>query len=290
MSHRATLTGPATAVAPGTSFTVTGAGFPATTAVTVGFGVSHGQSGDEINSQTVTSKADGTLSATIAVPGTAPSSDASNAYSFNASVTSAAPATASDLFVRGPVTILKPNPDTDGDGIVDTADCNVTDKTKPAQGAGVVDANCNGVNDALEPKFLVGTKGNDKLVGGVNADTLKGGAGNDVLLGGAGNDVLDGGVGNDKVDGGTGNDKIVGGAGNDKLLGGSGNDVISGGPGNDAINGGAGKDKVSGGAGNDKIVANDKTVDVVACGPGKDAVVADKGDKVAKDCEKVTRH
>jgi Ca2+-binding RTX toxin-like protein len=53
--------------------------------------------------------------------------------------------------------------------------------------------------------------------------------------------------------------------------------------------GGAGSDRISGGAGNDVIRAKDGTRDVIRCGAGRDTVVADRSDKVRKDCERVRR-
>jgi Ca2+-binding RTX toxin-like protein len=54
--------------------------------------------------------------------------------------------------------------------------------------------------------------------------------------------------------------------------------------------GGPGKDALDGGAGNDVLNTADRAKgDVVRCGTGRDTVIADASDKVAKDCEKVTR-
>ena len=53
--------------------------------------------------------------------------------------------------------------------------------------------------------------------------------------------------------------------------------------------GGADADKVSGGPGNDTVKVKDGVRDRVTCGGGRDTVVADKKDKVAKDCEVVRR-
>jgi hypothetical protein len=44
-----------------------------------------------------------------------------------------------------------------------------------------------------------------------------------------------------------------------------------------------------GGDGNDVIRARDGSFDVVGCGPGRDAVIADRVDLVGVDCERVTR-
>ncbi len=94
------------------------------------------------------------------------------------------------------------------------------------------------------------------------ADVLRGGAGVDLLLGLGGNDTLHGG------------------AGDDHLLGGDGADSITGGPGQDTIEGGRGADLIQ---------AADRQRDVVRCGPGRDRVIADKIDRVARDCEVVRR-
>jgi Tol biopolymer transport system component len=50
-----------------------------------------------------------------------------------------------------------------------------------------------------------------------------------------------------------------------------------------------GKDFVFAGAGPDRIFARDIYGDVIRCGPGKDIVIADRKDIVARDCERVTR-
>jgi hypothetical protein len=46
---------------------------------------------------------------------------------------------------------------------------------------------------------------------------------------------------------------------------------------------------MSGGSGNDRIKARDGRKDRIDCGSGNDRVTADKKDKVAKNCEHVTR-
>ena len=80
---------------------------------------------------------------------------------------------------------------------------------------------------------MIGTNGNDTLVGDGRANRIFGLNGNDLLQGLAGNDLLDGGAGNDTLEGGSGNDTLLGGAGNDRLDGGTGNDTMTGGVGND---------------------------------------------------------
>jgi Subtilase family/RTX calcium-binding nonapeptide repeat (4 copies)/Domain of unknown function DUF11 len=98
--------------------------------------------------------------------------------------------------------------------------------------------------------------------GGARADRLAGTAGPDVLRGNGGNDVLRGLAGNDRLLGGSGNDRVVGGAGVDVLDGGRGADVLE---------------------------SRDGRRDTVRCGPGRDRVLADRLDRVARDCEVVRR-
>ena len=91
------------------------------------------------------------------------------------------------------------------------------------------------------------------------------------LVGTAFADVLRGLGGNDRLSGKGGNDKLYGGAGNDVLTGGPGSDLLDGGPGNDTIN------------------ARDFKRDTIRCGPGKDTVIADRSDSIARGCETVKR-
>jgi hypothetical protein len=98
--------------------------------------------------------------------------------------------------------------------------------------------------------------------GSARADTLRG-----TRLG----DVLRGLGGNDRLFGEGGNDRLYGGSGNDRLVGGNGRDLLDGGPGADVIS------------------ARDRTHDTIRCGSGRDTVTADRGDAVARDCERVSR-
>ncbi|MFL6005050.1 MAG: Ig-like domain-containing protein [Gaiellaceae bacterium] len=88
----------------------------------------------------------------------------------------------------------------------------------------------------------------------------------------------------------SGRDVLRGTARRDTLRGLGGNDVLYGLGGNDLLVGGAGRDRFSGGAGNDVLRADDRQRDVVACGPGRDVVYADRFDRIARDCERVVRH
>jgi Ca2+-binding RTX toxin-like protein len=137
---------------------------------------------------------------------------------------------------------------------------------------------------------LHGDAGNDRLAGGSGADTLYGGTGSDVVRGGTGADRLFGGSGSDTIVAQSGDDRVSGGGGRDAVSGGAGRDRISGGSGNDRLTGGAGRDTLSGGAGDDRIDARDRRRgDRVVCGAGRDVVIADRGDRVARDCERVSR-
>jgi hypothetical protein len=76
----------------------------------------------------------------------------------------------------------------------------------------------------------------------------------------------------------------------DAILGLSGNDTLSGGAGPDLLVGGPGADVLDGGPGDDRIAASyDGSRDTIRCGPGLDVVDADPLDRVAPDCELVSR-
>ncbi len=143
-----------------------------------------------------------------------------------------------------------------------------------------------------------GSAGNDRLRGGGGNDRLLGGAGADNLLGGTGRDRLSGGTGDDRLHGQAASDRISGSGGRDRVNGGASGDRISGGAGADSIRGDAGRDRISGGgsrdtlrgnSGADRISARDRRRDRISCGSGRDRVVADRIDKVARDCERVRR-
>jgi len=89
--------------------------------------------------------------------------------------------------------------------------------------------------------------------------------------------------------GGFGSDRIVSGRGADQLDGGEGDDDIAGGAGGDDVLGGLGADALDGGSGDDTIRSADGLPDRIACGAGRDKVLADTTDDVAGDCEDVAR-
>ena len=146
------------------------------------------------------------------------------------------------------------------------------------QGA-AVSASCNGV-----PATIVGTAGQDRILGTNARDVVYGGSGNDtisglngddLLCGGPGNDLLDGGNDNDLLDGTFGDDRLLGDNGNDKLFGGPGDDVIVADNGDDLANAGPGSDNVQGGRGDDLLVG----------GADADSLAGDQGTDTCSEGE-----
>ena len=145
---------------------------------------------------------------------------------------------------------------------------------------------------------MSGSSGNDGLRGGSSPDRINGGFGNDRLHGQAGGDRIAGSRGRDRVNGGSSNDVISSGSsndraagdqGNDRINGNSGNDALFGNSGNDRITGSTGADRISGGGGNDRINSRDGRRDRLDCGRGRDRLIADRFDRVARNCERVSR-
>ena len=95
--------------------------------------------------------------------------------------------------------------------------------------------------------------------------------------------------GNDAIYGTGKRDVICARPGWDRVNALGGNDTIKAGSGNDTVDAGKGRDTVSGEGGADVIVAQDGQRDVIDCGTESDLVVADRIDKVARDCERVMR-
>lgn len=142
----------------------------------------------------------------------------------------------------------------------------ITGATPPPQPTSAVRTSCRRLTArALTSRcatFRRGTARADVLAGTPEADRLIGLAGNDLLIGRGGDDSLEG---------GPGNDRLLAGGGNDWLEGGAGRDVYVAGPGNDVIR------------------SRDGVREVVACGAGRDTVIADRLDAVI-GCEHVQRH
>jgi Ca2+-binding RTX toxin-like protein len=134
----------------------------------------------------------------------------------------------------------------------------------------------------MQIENLLGTGGNDEVLGNTSDNLLVGGNGNDSMTGNDGNDTLSGNQGVDVLSGGNGNDFIVGGRDNDSVSGNAGDDLIvsgnighdlvDGGDGNDLLAGGQNNDTLLGGVGNDTL-SGDLGQDVLTGGTGADTFV-----------------
>ena len=92
---------------------------------------------------------------------------------------------------------------------------------------------------------------------------------------------------NDVLTGSKRSNELVGGDGNDRIAGKAGLDGLSGGRGRDRLAGGKGIDLLEGEAGPDRITSRDNGADQVFCGSSIDRVKANRGDRIAADCDKV---
>ena len=133
------------------------------------------------------------------------------------------------------------------------------------------DRDANAADNTASLTLTVETPAQPRTPAGPSGVSRTGTSGPDALMGTAFADVLRGLGGNDRLNGRGGADKLYGGRGNDTLTGGVGLDLLDAGP------------------GNDRVLARDRIRDTIQCGPGRDAVVADRIDKVARDCETVKR-
>ncbi|TAF52437.1 MAG: hypothetical protein EAZ61_08135 [Oscillatoriales cyanobacterium] len=134
----------------------------------------------------------------------------------------------------------------------------------------------------LEIEDLLGTEGNDEVLGNGSDNFLFGGSGNDTMAGNDGSDILSGNQGIDVLNGGNGSDFIVGGRDNDTVNGNGGDDqIVSGNLGDDVVHGGDGNDLLVGGQDNDGLngEAGDDTLsgdfgrDTLTGGTGADTFV-----------------
>jgi hypothetical protein len=101
--------------------------------------------------------------------------------------------------------------------------------------------------------------------------------------------VTVGSKGADNLEGTDRRDSICARGGADRIDVRAGNDFVDAGAGDDTVIGGPGRDVITSGEGRDVILVRDGRRDRVTCGTGRDAVVADRLDRVAADCEKVFR-
>ena len=168
----------------------------------------------------------------------------------------------------------------------------------PGTDSGQGGAGADLIVGGLGPDRLTGSGGDDSLLGGAAGDRLIGGLGDDRLHGQSGADRVNGERGTDRINGGSSSDvisagssgdRVAGDQGNDRISGNSGNDRLTGNSGNDRLSGGAGADRLSGGSGNDRLSGRDGRRDAISCGRGRDSVVADRVDRVSRDCEVVRR-
>jgi len=162
------------------------------------------------------------------------------------------------------------------------------------------------------PVIANGGTGNDQFVGSESSDTFIGGDGDEVFRRFGALDRFEGGTGTDTLnleslpvgaaitldgvaDDGTppdltGNvmpdvENVIGSSSADTLTGSPLANRLEGRDGNDTLTGSEGADVLDGGADNDTILARDRAVDTITCGPGSDTVSADWNDVVNADCE-----
>jgi Tol biopolymer transport system component len=152
----------------------------------------------------------------------------------------------------------------------------------PCPGLGIYVLSASGGNERrlTNDCIILGTDGPDRLIGTTGRDLLFGRAGDDTILAGEGADIAQGEDGADELAGGTEVDHLDGGPGPDILRGEGSRDVLRGGPGRDRLYGGIAKDT---------LIARDGEPDLISCGPQRDRVLADRFDRVGRDCELVSR-
>ena len=128
---------------------------------------------------------------------------------------------------------------------------------------------------------LDGQGGDDTLYGLANRDRMDGGTGDDALYGGMGKDDLRGSNGKDRLEGGAGIDNLYGGSENDTVYGNAGTDILRGGKGGDDLIGGNGGDEIKGQRGADAIYGG-LGDDLLTGGMGKDRLGGGRQDDVLK--------
>ena len=136
---------------------------------------------------------------------------------------------------------------------------------------------------------FAGSSARDMIVGSPFGDRISGAGGRDVIGARGGPDCVSGNSGNDRLAGEGGKDLVRGNAGNDALFGGPDPDKLYGGSGRDRLSAGGSRNELYGGGGNDRLLARNDRIDLIRCGSGNDRVVADRNDRVARDCERVRR-
>ncbi|WP_157961707.1 calcium-binding protein [Acuticoccus kandeliae] len=112
----------------------------------------------------------------------------------------------------------------------------------------------SGIDGGDGDDFIRGGEKKDRLVGGDGDDTVKGLYGDDYLYGGNGNDLLRGDGSFDVLRGEGGDDTLFGGEKADTLEGGAGDDVLRGDASGDELIGGPGNDRLTGGPDADTFI------------------------------------
>jgi Ca2+-binding RTX toxin-like protein len=130
---------------------------------------------------------------------------------------------------------------------------------------------------AAHAEEIVGTAGDDHIVGTPRGDTIRGLQGDDDVSAWGGRDSVAGGVGNDHLSTGRGPDSVQGGEGDDELSAGDGVDEVYGAAGNDVIRLGSSPERLpwddlaEGSYGND-VIFGEMGRDEISDGPGRDEV------------------
>lgn len=130
---------------------------------------------------------------------------------------------------------------------------------------------------AGEVATIVGTNGDDAIIGTPGPDVIQLLDGNDSVLGLGGNDLICGGDGDDEIFGGAGRDRLIGDNDDDSLFGGRDRDELDGSNGADELDGGRGDDTLAGGTGRDELVGGSDD-DELSGNSGADDLFAGAGD------------
>ncbi len=125
-------------------------------------------------------------------------------------------------------------------------------------------------------KTLVGTNGDDLLVGSKGEDDINGRGGDDEIFARDGDDNVRGGFGDDRIVAAGGDDDVYGSAGRDTIGGGDGNDTLMGEGGRDSLNGGNDSDEIFGGR-NDDLLQGQRGGDWLYGDAGDDRIVGHRG-------------
>ena len=184
-----------------------------------------GDTGAELEGQTVTLTSTGAGSLTDSLGGT-PTTSASAAITGGYALFFASSSTAGTQSLSASIS-----------GITDTDVATITWEAPPVACPGFEGSKANQVVGTTGNDVLAGSKGKDVICGLDGDDTLSGLTGKDTVLGGTGNDILNGGQGKDKLFGEAGNDALNGGNGKDSLDGGADSDTCIGGRGKDSETG-----------------------------------------------------